>query len=292
MTDGLNLPPPAIPDFTNTFRVVAKQELAKRTICMMEIEAPFIARKAKAGQFVILRVTDTGERIPMTITDKDPEKGTITIYFQIIGKSTALMRTLRVGECFQDVVGPLGEPDRIERVGKIVMVGGGTGTAVLYHITKAYRDFDNYIIGITGAREKELLILEKEMRQLCDELMVCTDDGSQGERGLVTDLLTKCLRLNPDVRMVWGIGPLAMMKAVANLTRPLQIKTMVSLNPIMLDGTGMCGCCRVTVNRATRFVCVHGPSFDAHQVDFDELLKRKGMYLVQERESLLFSVRR
>lgn len=278
-------------DFNSSYRVVFKQELAKRTICCMEIEAPLIARKAKAGQFVILRVRDGGERVPMTITKKNPEQGTITIYFQVVGKSTALMRSLRVGDCFADVVGPLGEPDKIEKVGKIVMVGGGTGTAVLYHITQAYREFDNYIIGIVGARDRELIILEKEMRALCDEFTVTTDDGSYGDRGLVTDALLKYIKNSLDIRLVWGIGPLAMMKAVANITRPYQIKTMVSLNPVMVDGTGMCGCCRVTVGGATRFCCVHGPSFDGHKVDFDELLKRKGMFLSQERDSLLFSVR-
>jgi ferredoxin--NADP+ reductase len=278
-------------DFGGSFRVVAKQELAKRTICRMEIEAPLIARQARAGQFVILRVRDGGERVPMTISDTDRARGTITIFFQVVGKTTALMRTLRVGDAYADVVGPLGKPDVIEKVGKIVMVGGGTGTAVLYHITKAYREMDNYIIGIIGAREKELLILEKDMQRLCDEMIIMTDDGSCGDRGLVTDALTRVLKQNGDVRLVWGIGPLAMMKAVASLTRPYQVKTMVSLNPIMVDGTGMCGCCRVTVGTLPKFCCVDGPSFDGHQVDFDELLRRKGMFLSNERESLLFSVR-
>jgi len=282
---------PLIQDFARSFKVVYKEEMAKRTICRMDIEAPLIARKAKAGQFIVLRVREEGERIPMTITDKDPEKGTITIFYQVIGKTTALMRTLKVGDSFADVVGPLGVPDEIESVGKIVMVGGGTGTAVLYHITKAYREKDNYIIGIVGGREKELIILEKEMGALCDELIITTDDGSYGERGLVTDALTRVLKEASDIRLVWGIGPLAMMKAVAKLTRPFRIKTMVSLNPIMVDGTGMCGCCRVSVGTQTKFCCVDGPSFDGHEVDFDELLKRKGMYFPQERESLLFSVR-
>lgn len=278
-------------DFESTFTVVNRAELARRTICMMEIEAPLIARKAQAGQFIIMRVRPGGERVPMTISDKDPERGTITIYFQVVGKTSALMRTLQVGDRFADVVGPLGKPDHIEKVGRIVMVGGGTGTAVLHHITQAYRELDNYIIGITGAREKDLLILEEEMQELCDELIVVTDDGSYGEQGLVTDALSRLLKQVPDIGLVWGIGPLAMMKAVCQITRPLNIRTMVSLNPIMLDGTGMCGCCRVTIGGSTKFCCVDGPSFDGHKVDFDELLKRKGMFLHSERESLLFSVR-
>jgi len=278
-------------DFTSSNRVLDISELATRTIVRMVIETPLIARKAKAGQFIILRVREGGERVPMTISDKDPVRGTITIYFQVVGKTTALMRTLEVGDCFQDVVGPLGKPDHIEKVGRIVMVGGGTGTAVLYHITQAYRELDNYIIGIIGAREKELIILEKEMRQVCNEVIIVTDDGSYGDKGLVTDALGRVLKQYQDIRLVWGIGPLAMMKAVANQTRPAKIKTMVSLIPIMLDGTGMCGCCRVSVGGIARFCCVDGPGFDGHAVDFDELLRRKGMFLSYERDSLLFSVR-
>jgi ferredoxin--NADP+ reductase len=171
------------------------------------------------------------------------------------------------------------------------MVGGGTGTAVLYHITQAYRALDNYLVGIVGARDKDLIILDKEMGALCDELILTTDDGSCGPKGLVTEALMNYLKTSHDVKLVWAIGPLAMMKAVCNITRLFQIKTMVSLNPIMVDGTGMCGCCRVTVGGKTRFACVDGPSFNGHLVDFDELLKRKGMYLNQERESLLFSIR-
>jgi ferredoxin--NADP+ reductase len=283
--------PPLKLDFDSSFKVIKKENLAKRTICKMIIEAPLIARKAKAGQFVVMRVRDGGERIPMTITDKDPQAGTITIFFQVVGKTTALMRTLQEGDSFADIVGPLGMPDHIESVGKIIMVGGGTGTAVLYHITKAYREMDNYIIGIIGGREKELVILENEMDELCDELVITTDDGSYGRKGLVTTALSACLKDNPDVQLVWAIGPLAMMKAVANITRQFHIKTMVSLNPIMVDGTGMCGCCRVTADNTTKFCCVDGPSFDGHKVDFDELLKRKAMYIPQERDSLLFSIR-
>ena len=275
----------------DSYTIIEKEQLAKRTICKMIIEAPLIARKARAGQFIILRVNETGERVPMTITEKDPAKGTITIHFQVVGKTTALMRNMKVGERFKDVVGPLGQPDEIEKIGKVVMVGGGTGTAVLYHITQAYRALDNYLVGIIGARDKDLIILQKEMGALCDELIVTTDDGSSGQKGLVTEALNNYLKTSHDVRLVWAIGPLAMMKAVSAITRPFQIKTMVSLNPIMVDGTGMCGCCRVTVGGKIRFACVDGPSFNGHLVDYDELLKRKGMYLNQERESLLFSVR-
>ncbi len=280
-----------VPISPDPYTIVEKELLAKRTICKMVIEAPLIARKALAGQFIMIRVNETGERIPMTITEKDLTRGTITIYYQVVGKTTALMRNLKVGEHLKDVVGPLGQPDEIEKIGKIVMVGGGTGTAVLYHITQAYRALDNYLVGIVGARDKDLIILDKEMGALCDELILTTDDGSCGHKGLVTEALMNYLKTSHDVKLVWAIGPLAMMKAVCNITRLFQIKTMVSLNPIMVDGTGMCGCCRVTVGGQTRFACVDGPSFNGHLVDFDELLKRKGMYLNQERESLLFSVR-
>ena len=280
-----------VPILPDPYTIVEKELLAKRTICKMVIEAPLIAQKALAGQFIMIRVNETGERIPMTITEKDLTRGTITIYYQVVGKTTALMRNLKVGEHLRDVVGPLGQPDEIEKIGKIVMVGGGTGTAVLYHITQAYRALDNYLVGIVGARDKDLIILDKEMGELCDELILTTDDGSRGQKGIVTEALMNYLKTSHDVKLVWAIGPLAMMKAVCNITRLFQIKTMVSLNPIMVDGTGMCGCCRVTVGGQTRFACVDGPSFNGHLVDFDELLKRKGMYLNQERESLLFSVR-
>ncbi|MBN1545963.1 MAG: sulfide/dihydroorotate dehydrogenase-like FAD/NAD-binding protein [Syntrophaceae bacterium] len=280
-----------VPIVADSYTIIGKELLAKRTICKMIIEAPLIAQKALAGQFIMIRVNETGERVPMTITEKDLSKGTITIYYQVVGKTTALMRNMKVGDRFADVVGPLGQPDEIEKIGKIVMVGGGTGTAVLYHITQAYRTLDNYLVGIVGARDKDLIILDKEMGELCDELILTTDDGSCGQKGLVTEALMNYLKTSHDVKLVWAIGPLAMMKAVCNITRLFQIKTMVSLNPIMVDGTGMCGCCRVTVSGQTRFACVDGPSFNGHLVDFDELLKRKGMYLNQERESLLFSVR-
>ncbi len=273
------------------FQIVRKQEMAKGTIVRFDISAPKIALKAKAGQFVIIRVNETGERIPMTIADKDDFSGNISIIFQVVGKTTALMRSLKEGDLLRDVVGPLGRPAEVENMGTVVMVGGGTGVAILHHVTKAFKEAGNYVISIIGARDKELVILEREMRYISDELVVTTDDGSYGERGFVTDPLKKYLDERYDIKLVYAIGPIIMMKNVCNLTKKYDVKTMVSLNPIMIDGTGMCGGCRVKVNDETRFCCVDGPDFDGHKVDYDELMNRNSLYLKEEKDSLLFSIR-
>ena len=273
------------------FEIIQKQEMAKGTIIRFDVDAPKIAKKIKPGQFVIIRVNETGERIPLTVADVDSFGGTITIIFQVVGKSTALMRSLNEGDFFKDVVGPLGKVAPIKKIGTVIVVGGGTGIAILHHITKAMKEAGNFIIGIIGAREKEMLILEEEMQLLCDELVITTDDGSYGQQGFVTQPLEKYLGERFDIQEVYAIGPIIMMKNVCKLTKKFKIKTMVSLNPIMIDGTGMCGGCRVTVGNKTKFCCVHGPDFDGHEVDFDELEKRNSMYLKDEKDALLFSIK-
>ena len=273
------------------FQITRKQEMAKGSIIRFDVSAPKIAAKAKAGQFVIIRVNETGERIPMTIADKDEFAGIITIIFQVVGKTTALMRSLKAGEFLRDVVGPLGKPADIENLGTVVMVGGGTGVAILHHVAKSFKEAGNYVIGIIGSKEKDLLILENEMTTICDELVVTTDDGSWGVRGFVTQPLEKYLQERYDIKLVYAIGPIVMMNNVCKLTKKYNLKTMVSLNPVMIDGTGMCGGCRVTVDNKTQFCCVDGPDFDGHLVDFDELDKRNNMYLKDEKDSLLYSIR-
>jgi len=273
------------------YEIVQKQEMAKGTIIRFDINAPKIAAKIKPGQFVIVRVNETGERIPLTVADVDRFSGTITIIFQVVGKSTALMRSLNAGDFLKDVVGPLGKETPTTKLGTIIVVGGGTGIAILHHLTKALKKTGNFIIGIIGAREKEMLILEEEMKLLCDDLIITTDDGSYGMQGFVTQPLEKYLGERHDIKEVYAIGPIIMMKNICNLTKKYNIKTMVSLNPIMIDGTGMCGGCRVTVGNKTKFCCVDGPDFDGHEVDFDEFEKRNSMYLKDEKNALLFSIK-
>lgn len=268
------------------FRIVSKEELAKGTVYRMKIEAPLIAKKARPGQFVIIRVNETGERIPLTMAQSDPEGGTIDIVFQVVGKTTKLLSTKNVGEEIVDVVGPLGRPTHIEKVGNVICVGGGTGIAVLYPITRALKDAGNYVISIIGARTKDLLIFEDEMKRISDELYVTTDDGTYGEKGFVTQVLKRLLDERKDISLVVGIGPVPMMKFLSNITREYGVRTIVSLNSIMVDGTGMCGACRVSVGGKTMFTCVDGPEFDGHQVDFDELQKRLCAYLEEERIAL------
>ncbi|MFW9921776.1 MAG: sulfide/dihydroorotate dehydrogenase-like FAD/NAD-binding protein [Candidatus Thorarchaeota archaeon] len=272
-------------------QIIRKQEMAKGTIIRFDIRAPIIAQKVQPGQFVIVRVTETGERIPLTVADKNSFEGYITIIFQVVGKTTALMRTLKEGDVIKDLVGPLGRPAVIKKLGTVIMVGGGTGIAILYHIAKAFKEAGNYVIGIIGAREKDLIILEDEMNIVCDELVVTTDDGSYGQRGFVTDPLKKYLEERYDIKEVYAIGPIPMMKFVCRLTKQFNVPTMVSLNPVMIDGTGMCGGCRVTVKNETKFCCVDGPDFNGHEVDFDELIQRNNMYLKKEKDALLFSIR-
>jgi len=267
-------------------KIIFKREMAEKTVCHLKVEAPRLARKAKPGQFVVLRVNETGERIPLTMAGTDPSGGTIDLIFQVVGKSTALLRTLNVGDIIMDIIGPLGKPTHIENLGTVICVGGGTGVAVMYPITKAYKEAGNEVIAIIGARNKDLLILEEEMKAASHDLRVTTDDGSYGHHGFVTDVLRKILDERKDVKLICGIGPVPMMKFLCRLTKEYGVKTIVSLNPIMVDATGMCGACRVTVGGKTRFVCVDGPEFDGHEVDYDELVKRQRAYLPEEKSSM------
>jgi len=249
------------------------------------IEAPKIALKRKAGQFVIIRINDVGERIPLTIADSDAEKGTIDIIVQGIGKTTKELNNLEAGDYLTDVVGPLGKASHIEKFGTAVSIGGGVGTAIAYPTAVALKQAGNHTISIIGGRTKEFVILENEMKKVCDEVFVTTDDGSYGKHGFVTDQLKELIE-KQKIDFVLAIGPIPMMKAVADLTREKGIQTVVSLNPIMVDGTGMCGGCRATVDDKTVFVCVDGPEFDAHKVDFKTLMTRNQSYLLAEKTSL------
>jgi ferredoxin/flavodoxin---NADP+ reductase len=250
------------------------------------IRAPRIAVKRKAGQFIVLRVGKTGERIPLTIVDSDPEQGAITLIVQGIGKSTRELNNLKAGEQIEDVVGPLGRPSDIEAVGTVVVIGGGVGTAVAYPTAKALKAAGNHTIAISGARSKNLVVLENELRSICDEVYITTDDGSYGYHGFVTAKLQELIDSGLKIDLVLAVGPLPMMKAVEAVTRPHEIPTTVSLNPVMVDGIGMCGGCRATVGGKTVFVCVDGPEFDAHQVDFDSLMLRNRAYLKEEKQLL------
>ena len=264
--------------------IVSKTNLSD-SVVRMDILAPEIAKKRKAGQFVILKVNEQGERIPLTIVESDGEKGTITIIFQIVGKTTALMAALKVGDEIQDVQGPLGNPTEIENFGHVVCIGGGGGVGVIYPITKALKEAGNRVTSIIGARTQSLIILEEDMKAASNELIVTTDDGSYGVHGFVSNVLQKIIDGGEKIDHVYAIGPVPMMKAIANLTRPYGIKTIVSLNAIMVDATGMCGACRVAVGGKTKFTCVDGPEFDGHQVDFDLLTNRLRMYCEEEGQS-------
>jgi ferredoxin--NADP+ reductase len=266
------------------YRIIAKQALAP-TITKYVIEAPFIARKRKAGNFVIIRVMEGGERIPLTIVDSDPQAGTITLIVQAIGKTTKLLATKNEGDHIQDVLGPLGNPTPIENHGTVACIGGGVGTAELLPIAKALHAAGNTVYSIIGGRTKELAILEDEMNECSKDVFVTTDDGSYKRKGLVTDQLKDLLDADYGIKAVYAIGPLPMMKAVANLTKQYSVHTLVSLNAIMVDGTGMCGGCRVSVGGQMKFACVDGPEFDAHEVDFDEMIMRNRTYVDMERIS-------
>lgn len=255
-------------------------------IKLFRIEAPKIAEKRKPGQFVVVRVNELGERIPLTIADSSKEDGTITIIAQGVGKTTKELNMLNAVDFIHDVVGPLGKPSEIENFGTAISIGGGVGTAIAFPTAKALKEAGNYVIGIIGGRSKEFVILEDEMRHFCDELYPTTDDGSYGFHGFVTHKLQQLIDEGRKIDFVLAIGPVPMMKAVAEVTRPYNIKTVVSLNPIMVDATGMCGGCRVTVDNKTFFACVDGPEFDAHKVDFDLLMKRNRMYIEHEKKSL------
>jgi len=267
------------------YAIVEKKELA-HTVYQFKVEAPKIASKRRAGQFVVLRLNEHGERIPLTIVSSDPDEGTITIIVQEVGKSTAILGEMGVGDRILDVVGPLGRPTHIEDYGTAVCVGGGIGTAPVLPMAVALKAAGNRVVSIMGARNKGLLILEDEMREASDELHITTDDGSYGHHGFVTQVLQKFIDEGMEMGLVIGVGPVPMMRAVADVTRPYKINTMVSLNPIMVDGTGMCGACRVSIGGENRFVCVDGPEFDGHQVDFGELMQRNRSYLKEEKMAM------
>lgn len=266
--------------------ILHKESLIPGKTSKLVLEAPQIARKARPGHFVMLRMTPTGERIPLTIADTDAEKGTITIVYLVMGKSTAILEELNAGDSILDVCGPLGHPTHIEKKGTVVCVGGGTGIAAMHHIAKGHARAGNKVVGIIGARSKDLLLFEKELKLFVDELLISTDDGSYGHKGLVTDLLRDRLEKDKTVFEVVAVGPVPMMAAVAEATRAFGVKTTVSLNPIMVDGIGMCGACRVSVGGKTKFACVDGPEFDGHEVDFPELRRRLAAYHEQEKVSI------
>jgi ferredoxin--NADP+ reductase len=266
-------------------KIIQKRELGPN-VKLMEIEAPLVAKKEKPGQFVVLRVHEDGERIPLTITESNIEKGTITLIFQEVGKTTKQLGQINVGDNIVDLVGPLGTPADIKYFGTVVVVGGGAATAVAYPEARELKKTGNKVITIIGARNKDLIILEDQMKAFSDELYITTDDGSKGHHGLVTDVLKQLIEKGVKIDLVVAIGPAIMMKVVAEVTRPYKIKTIASLNPIMVDATGMCGVCRVSIGGKTKFACVDGPEFDAHLVDFDLLMARQRMYLEKEKAIL------
>ncbi len=265
------------------YRILEKEVLSDVTKLMV-VEAPHVARKARAGQFVIVRIDEHGERIPLTIADYDREAGTITLIFQEVGKSTMHLGTLQVGDMLATLAGPLGHPTEVANYGTVVCVGGGVGIAPIYPIARALKEAGNHVISIIGARTRDLLFWEDRMRAVSDELIVCTDDGSYGRKALVTEPLKELLEARgKEIARVWAIGPAIMMKFVSLTTRPYNIPTIVSLNTIMIDGTGMCGGCRVLLDEGAQFVCVDGPEFDGHKVDWDNLLARLAFYRDEER---------
>ncbi len=266
------------------YRITRKENL-NDAVTLLEVEAPFIAKKAKAGQFIIFRLDDKGERVPLTIAGYDREKGTVTIIFQKVGLSTQLLGMLKEGDYIQDFVGPLGKPTHVDGVKRVCVVGGGVGCAIAYPSAVAFKEAGAEVDVIAGFRNKDIVILEKEFQATSDNCYIMTDDGSYGEKGFVTAKLAELLSSGKQYDEVLAIGPILMMKFVAETTRPFGVKTMVSLNPVMVDGTGMCGGCRVTVNGEVKFACVDGPDFDGHQVDYDELMSRNGTYKERERET-------
>jgi NAD(P)H-flavin reductase len=269
----------------SVYEILVKEDLAPVTK-LLEVRAPDVARKARAGQFVIVRIDQEGERIPLTIADYDRERGTITLVFQEVGKTTMQMGTRQPGDSFTSVTGPLGLPSEIEQYGTALCVGGGVGIAPIYPIARELREAGNTVLSIIGARTKDLLFWEEKMRSVSDELIVCTDDGSYARKALVTIPMKEMLEAGRPVDHIWAIGPAIMMKFCALTTQPFGVPTTVSLNSIMVDGTGMCGACRVEVGGQTRFVCVDGPEFDGHQVDWDQLLARQRIYLEQEKQAI------
>ena len=266
---------------------VLKKEMLSSGLYRFDVEASRIAKKTQPGQFVMLRVNEQGERIPLTVADFDREKGTITIIFREVGASTELLAKLEPGEEILDFVGPLGQKSEIEPgIGTVVCIGGGVGIAPVYPIARGMKEAGNKVISILGARSKDILIMEKEMNAVSDEIFITTDDGSYGVKGFVTTALQQVVDRGEKIDRIYAIGPVVMMKSVVDATRPLGIKTIVSLNPVMVDGTGMCGCCRVEVGGETKFACVDGPEFDGHKVDFDGLRARQAMYRDMEAKEM------
>lgn len=272
------------------FGIINKEELTKDTTKLV-IEAPQIAKKTRPGQFVVVIINEKGERIPLTLTEWDKNKGLVTLIVQKVGFSTKELAALTAGENLLNILGPLGHPTEIKNLGTVLCMGGGVGIAEVYPVTRAFKAAGNRVLGILGVRAKELLILEKEMKEICDELFITTDDGSYGQRGLVTDVLRELLGVieksthTQYPNLVYCVGPIQMMKAISELTRAYKIKTVVSLNPIMVDATGMCGSCRLTVDGQTLFGCVDGPDFDGHKVDFEQLSKRLKLFADLERKA-------
>ena len=268
------------------YKILSKRVLNEAgTTTEIVVEAPLVARKCKAGQFIIFRLDEFGERVPLTIADYDREKGTVTVMFQPAGKSTQMLNLMEPGDYLADFVGPLGKPTEMEGLKRVAVVGGGVGCAIAYPVAKGMHAAGIEVDMIAGFRSKDIVILEDEMRAGCTNLHICTDDGSYGWKGFTTDKLKELIESGRDYDEVVAIGPTIMMKFVCVATKPYGIKTVVSLNPIMIDGTGMCGGCRVTVGGETKFACVDGPEFDGHLVDWDELLKRNGLYKEEETEA-------
>ena len=264
---------------------ILKKEVLSETVKLMEIKAPLVAKAAKAGQFIILRIDEEGERIPLTIADYDGKKGTVTIIFMEVGKTTKQLGKMKVNDKILNFAGPLGMVSEIEKYGTCVMIGGGVGIAPLYPIVKELKQAGNKVISILGARNEKLLMLEDEVEKYSDEFYICTDDGSKGTKGFVSNVLQDLIDKGEKIDIVWAIGPVIMMKVVADLTKRYDLKTLVSLNPIMVDGTGMCGGCRVTVGGKIKFACVHGPEFDGHKVDFDNLMLRNRRFIDEEKHA-------
>jgi ferredoxin/flavodoxin---NADP+ reductase len=268
-----------------TVHQIISNELISPNVAKMVVSAPYVAQHRKAGQFIILRVSETGERIPLTIADSNAEAGTISLFYQIVGKTTTDMSKLTANDSLMDVAGPLGHPTEVKNYGTVACVGGGIGVAPIYPISSAMKKAGNRVVNIIGARNQELLILEDEITAIGDEIIVCTDDGSYGRKAFVTQALEEVIQ-RETVNIVVAVGPVPMMRALCDLTKKYEIHTMVSLNSMMVDGTGMCGGCRVTVDGQTKFTCVDGPEFDGHKVDFNELMTRLTSYRDQEQESI------
>lgn len=264
------------------YKILSKKELCPNQF-EIKVDAPYVVRNAKAGQFIIFRADENSERVPLTIADVDKEKGELTLVFMAVGYSTKLLASLNEGDEIHDIVGPLGQPTHIEKYGTVVCLAGGYGAAPCYLIAKAFKDVGNKVYMIMGARNKDLIFWQDKMKNACTELFITTDDGTLGEKGFVTQVLDRIIK-NEKVDYAIAVGPMPMMRAVADLTRDKGIYTEASMNPIMVDGTGMCGACRVTVGGETKFACVDGPDFDAHKIDFDEVINRTRIYKDQERK--------